>query len=134
MPSYEELVSLVDEAVFIFTASIVRVSASTVATLPVNEATVVVSVEEVIHAPAGLRGFSGQEVTVQLREPLREGKYVFFADPLAVGNGIAVKERAHVDANEHGRTAEALERGYANLIQAAFLVALGTEGEVRPLL
>ena len=138
MPSFEELVSLADEAVFIFTAGIVRANATTVATLPAKNTTVVVSVDDVLKAPVGLRGFSGQEVTVHLREPLREGKYVFFADPLAVGNGIAVRERAHIGADERGRAAEALERGYVMLIerhaQAAFLVALGTVGQVRPLL
>jgi hypothetical protein len=138
MPSPEDLVQLADTSAFIFTGSIARAGASTVAVLPVDETTVVVSVEDVIKSPLGLRGFAGREVTVQLLRPLAEGQYVFFADPLAIGNGIAVKERAHLHARERGEAAEAVERGYARLIQrraeGAFLVALGTVGQVRPLL
>jgi hypothetical protein len=106
--------------------------------LPVDTATVVVTVEDVIKAPLGLRGLAGREVTVQLLHPLEAGRYVFFADPLAVGDGIALKERAHFDASVNKQAAEAVERGYAALIarrtEAAFLVALGTVGTVRPLL
>jgi hypothetical protein len=138
MPSFEELVPLADESAFIFTGSIARAGASTVPSLPVNDATVVVSVEDVIKTPPGLRGLAGSEVTVQLHRPLEEGRYVFFADPLSVGSGIAVRERAHLDAAERAGAEEALERAYAATIvrraEAAFLVALGTIGEVRHLL
>jgi hypothetical protein len=138
MPSLEELVPLADASAFIFTGSIARAGASTVPVIPADAATAVVSVEEVIKIPLGLRGFAGREVTVGLLHPLEEGRYVFFADPMSVGNGIALRERAHFDASERGRAAEAVERGYARLIErraeAAFLVALGTEGAVRPLL
>jgi hypothetical protein len=137
MPSSDDLVPVADASAFIFTGSIVRAGASTVPVLPVDAATVVVSVEDVIKAPPGLR-FVGREVTVQLRHPLAPGHYVFFADPLAVGGGIAVKEREHLDAAARAQAEAAVERGYAALIvrraEAAFLVALGTIGEVRPLL
>ena len=80
---------------------------------------------------------AGREVTVQLRHPLAAGHYVFFADPLAVGVSIAVKERAHLDAREHEEAVAALERGYAARmaprLETAFLVALGSEGEVHAL-
>jgi hypothetical protein len=74
-------------------------------------------------------------MTVQLRNPLDAGNYVFFADPMGVG--LAVKERAHLDGSERGVAAEALERAFVvrmkQRIEGAFLVALGTEGEFRPL-
>ncbi len=139
MPLLGDLVPVADASAFIFTGSIARAGASTVAVLPVDAGTVVVSVADVIKAPLGLRGLAGREVTVQLLHPLAAGQYVFFADPLAVGDGIAVKERAHLDGTAGAQTeaAEAVERGYAALIarraEAAFLVALGTVGTVRPL-
>jgi hypothetical protein len=139
MPSLGDLVPVADASAFIFTGSIARAGTSTISVLPVDAATVVVSVEDVIKAPLGLRGLAGREVTVQLLHPLAAGKYVFFADPLAVGSGIAVKERAHLEGTAGAQTeaTEAVERGYAALIvrraEAAFLVALGKVGTVRPL-
>ena len=87
MPSYDDLGSVANASAFIFTGSITRAGASTVPALPTDANTVVVSVEDVIKAPAGLRNFAGREVTVQLRHVLSAGHYVFFADPLAVAKG-----------------------------------------------
>jgi len=138
MPSFDELIPIAEASAFIFTGSIRRAGASTVQVLPASDTMVVVSVEDVIKVPGGLRSLAGREVTVQLRHPLTAGQYVFFADPLAIGEGIAVKERAHLDGSERGEAEAAVERGYAahilSRVEAAFLVALGTVGEVRPLL
>jgi hypothetical protein len=140
MPSPDDLVSFADASAFIFSGSIVRASASTVATVPVTAATVVVLVEEVIKALPGLRGFLGSEVTVQLRHPLEKGNYVFFARPIAVGTGIAVSEIAHLEGTAESRreAVAAIRSGYAAIItrraEAAVLVALGTIGPITPLL
>jgi hypothetical protein len=140
MASFGDLVPIANASAFIFTGSITRTSASTVPVHPVDVATVVVSVEEVIKAPLGLRGLVGREVTVQLQHALAGGRYVFFADPLAIGAGIVVKEQAHLEATAGAKAeaAAAVERGYAAKIEphvrVAFLVALGTVGAVRPLL
>jgi hypothetical protein len=138
MPSYDDLGFIANASAFIFTGSITRAGASTVPSIPADATTVVVSVEDVIRAPLGLRNLAGREVTVQLRHALSAGHYVFFADPLAVGEGIAVKERAHLDGRERREAVEAVEQGYAAQmaprLAAAFLIALGTVGEVRPLL
>jgi len=138
MPSIDELAPIADASAFIFTGSIARAGASTVPVLVVDAATVVVSVKEVIKAPIGLRGFAGREVTVQLLHPLAAGDYVFFADLWSVGEGIAVKERAHLDAAAGAQATAAMERGYATRIerrlQTASLVALGHVGAVRALL
>jgi hypothetical protein len=138
MPSMDDLVHVAEASAFIFTGSVERTEASTVPLAAVTTATVVVLVEHVIKAPPGLRSLAGREVTVQLRHPLQAGRYVFFADPLAVGNGVAVSEREHLDATAREDAEAAVERGYAALIarraEAASLVALGTIGEVRPLL
>jgi hypothetical protein len=137
MPSPDELVPLADASAFIFTGSIARTGASTEPTHRVDPATVVVTIDDVIKAPAGMRGLARREVTVQLLHPLPAGEYVFFADPLAIGAGIALKELRHLDAKAKAEAASALERGYAELIrrrvESAFLVALGTTGPLRPL-
>jgi hypothetical protein len=140
MASFGDLVPIANRSAFIFSGSITRTGASTVPVHPVDVATVVVSVEEVIKAPQGLRGLAGREVTVQLLHALAAGRYVFFADPLAIGNGIVVREQAHLEATAgaEAEAAAAVERGYAEKIEprvrSAFLVALGTVGEVRSLL
>jgi hypothetical protein len=137
MPSVDDLAPIADASAFIFTGSIIRAGAPNEPVLPADATTVVVTVEHVIKAPVGLRGLAGREVTVELRHPLAAGHYVFFADPLAVGASIAVKERTHLDAREREAAVAAVERGYAARmaprLEAAFLVALGTEGEVRAL-
>ncbi len=137
MPSFDDLAAIADESAFIFTGSITRTGATNARVVAVDAHTVVVAVEEVIKVPLGMRGFAGRDVTVQLRHPLEAGHYVFFADPMAVGESIAVRERAHLDGKKREEAAEAMERGYAERmaprVEAAFLVALGTEGEVRPL-
>jgi hypothetical protein len=133
MPTIDDLALIADTSAFIFTGSIIRPAAST----PLADArTVVVSVKDVIKVPLGMRGFAGSEVTVHLSHPLTEGHFVFFADLVAVGGAIAVKERVHLDANERGDAEEAVERGYAARmaprLNAASLVALGTVGVVTP--
>jgi hypothetical protein len=136
MPTFDELVPIADESAFIFVGTIVRTGASPMPGHPASHSSVVVSVADVIKAPAGMR-LDGQEVTVSLHQHLDPGRYVFFADPVAVGTGLAVKERAHLDGSERDAAAQALERAYvekmARRLEAAALVALGTEGDFRPL-
>jgi hypothetical protein len=140
MPYQGDLAPLADSAAFVFTGSIARAGAATMPTVPVNAATVVVVVDDVVKAPPGLSSFAGREVTVQLLQPLSAGRYLFFADPLAVGGGLAVRERAHFDASAavaSSFAADAVERGYAARIgprmHVAALVALGKIGEVTPI-
>jgi hypothetical protein len=131
MPSLDELVPVAEAAAYIFTGSVVRTHAST-------ESTVIIKVEDVMKAPPGLRGLAGMEVTVQLLHPLAPGQYVFFADPIAIGDSIAVKELAHLEGRAKGQAEGAIERGYSALIsrraEQAFIVALGRIGPVTPLL
>jgi hypothetical protein len=138
MASIEDLAPIAAESAFIFTGSIAQTGAPTGPAPSGAATTAAVSVEHVIKAPIGLRGLAGREVTAQLLHPMASGHYLFFADLLSVGASIAVKERAHFDAREREVAEAAVERVYsarmAPRLEAAFLVALGTEGEVRPLL
>jgi hypothetical protein len=133
MASIEELAPIADTSAFVFTGNIIRSAAPAA---QAGELTVVVSVQHVIKTPPGMRGFAGREVTVHLLHPLTKGNYVFFADPVSIGDAIAVKERAHLDARERADAEAAVERGYAMRVgprlHAAFLVALGTVGQVTP--
>jgi hypothetical protein len=130
--------TLADASPYIFIGSIKRTRASNFSTLPVDSATVVVQVEEMVRTPLGHTAIPSEELTVQLKGPLGDGRYVFFADPWASGDNIAVRERAHLaaeDPNVREQIMAAMERGYAMRIaprlQAAKLVTLATVGEPR---
>jgi hypothetical protein len=140
MSSIADLDALADGSHFVFIGSIVRSDASTMRTVQADSSTAVVTIEEALKAPAGFTNLDSREVTVRLLTPLEPGIYVFFADLLAVGEGIAVQERAHLDASTESARAEAREaiaRGYAarirTRIDAATVVALGVEGQVSAL-
>jgi hypothetical protein len=127
-------------AAFIFTGTIERTGAATMTPLPIDERTAIVSVDDVVQAPPGMRSFAGRQVTVGLLAPLAAGRYVFFADLWAVGKGIAVRERAHADASAQTARvpiAAALEdvtvKALTARAQEATLIAVGTLGEVRQL-
>lgn len=79
-----------------FTGTVRRVRAGTVVGVPVDDRTVVVHVDQVIHAPDSLTGIAGTEVTVQLApdaEPLHLGdQATFFTNATAVGASIVVAE------------------------------------------
>lgn len=135
MASPDDLVDLADTALFIFSASIAAAVVPT--TSSADRSTVAVRVENAIKVPLGFRGFAGTDVTIHLQQPLREGDYVFFADPVAVGEGLALRELAHRPTTERGRIEAAVKRGYAMLItrraEAATFVVLGEVGAVTPL-
>lgn len=125
----EELVSLAGQSPFIFGGEILS-----------KESPASVTVDEVIRVPEGLTGLAGSRVTVRLDHPLEPGRYIFFADPFAIGANLTVSERAHLEADapeSSERVLGALRESYAQLIgarfEAAALVVLGTLGEVRAL-
>jgi hypothetical protein len=128
-----EFASIANSSAFIFTANIIGPASAATHTDP---RTVSVLVHDVIKAPDGMGGLVGREVTVHLRDPLSEGDYVFFADPVSIGGTIAVRETAPLDEKQRGDAEAAVERGYAERLtprlEAAWLVALGTIGDVTP--
>jgi hypothetical protein len=133
MESIDELASIADSSAFIFTADIVGPAGTATGA---NDRPVTVSVRDVLKAPAGMSGLAGRDMTVHLRQPLSEGRYVFFADPVSVGATITVRETAHLDGGQRDDAEAAMERGYAARLaprlEAAWLVALGTIGDVTP--
>jgi len=128
----EDLNSLADESPFILGGEAQAGHSSN---------TVVVLADNVIRVPAGWTGLTGKRVTVRLTEPVKPGRYIFFADPSSVGDELVVQERAHLEAGSRTtdeRVAAAVREGYQRLIvrraEAATLVALGTLGDVRSLI
>lgn len=135
MALIEDLASVADASAFIFVANIIGPAGPAPRT---DDRTATAVVSDVLKAPAGMRGLVGREVTVYLREPLSEGGYVLFADPFSVGSTISVRETAHLDEKQRDDAVAAIERGYAARLtprlESAWLVALGTIGQVAPVL
>jgi hypothetical protein len=134
MSLIEDLASVADASAFIFVANIIGPAGAATRT---DDRTVTAVVSDVLKAPPGMRGLVGREVTVHLREPLSEGHYVLFADPVSVGSTISVRETAYLDEKQRDDAVAAIERGYAARLtprlEAAWLVALGTIGDVTSL-
>ena len=87
---------LLAESSLAFTGTVEQSKATTVPDLPVDDRTVVVRVNEVLHAPAGIDIEPGSTVTVQLSHqlpPMAPGdETTFFANGLAYGDDLAVAE------------------------------------------
>ena len=96
LPALDQLTR---ESSYIFLGTATKTQASTIELLPANESTVIVRVDAVLQAPASLADYSGQEVTVQLREAnsVQTGqRLVFFTNGGLFGQGIALKEVGHL--------------------------------------
>jgi hypothetical protein len=90
---------LTRESSYIFLGTATKTKASTIELLPASDSTVIVRVDDVLHAPATLANYTGQEVTVQLREAnsVQAGqRLVFFTNGGLFGQGIALKEVGHL--------------------------------------
>jgi len=128
----ETLNSLADESPFIF-------GGETQPGEPVSKTAVVV-MDELIRVPEGWKGLAGTRATVRLTEPLAPGRYIFFADPFAVGDELVLQVRALLEAASRSvdeRVTAAVHDSYLRLIarraEAAEVVVLGTLGAVHPL-
>jgi hypothetical protein len=134
-----DLDALAGESPFIFGGEIRHDALPAMTTKGDDSPVAVVAVDEVIRVPHGLTGFAASRVTVHLVRSLASGRYIFFADLWAVGSGIAVRERAHLEASRpaYDRVAAAVQNSHTNLIEqrleAATLAVLGTLGKVRAL-
>jgi|KBSMisStandDraft_5_1062788.scaffolds.fasta_scaffold00698_7 hypothetical protein len=90
---------LTRESSYIFLGTVTRAKASTSSLLPANDSTIVVRVDVVLHAPETLADYTGQELTILLREikSVKEGqRLVFFTNGGLFGKGIALREVGHL--------------------------------------
>src|SRR5437773_2070657 len=90
----KRFVDLVSRSGFIFKGTVKKLGAAT-PSVPVEKATAVVAVDEVLEAPRGLADRAGQEVTVRLADAkaAREGaQLVFFTWQYLAGKSVGVAE------------------------------------------
>jgi hypothetical protein len=96
------LKDLLASATLAFTGTVTAARSSSVAGFPTDDRTAVVTVREVLKAPAVLAHLAGATVTVQLAPALPAlgaGESAsFFTDALAYGDGVAVRELARLPA------------------------------------
>src|SRR6476646_2276812 len=86
---------LMEQAPLVFEGTVVRLAASTLATLAASERTIVMQVDTFIRVPDALRGFAGQQITVELRPRTKTAageQAICFAEGLMYGEGLAVRE------------------------------------------
>lgn len=97
------LKDLLASATLAFTGTVTAVGSSSVTGFPADDHTAVVTVREVLKAPAVLAHLAGVAVTVQLAPALPAlsvGESAsFFTDALAYGDGVAVRELARLPAD-----------------------------------
>lgn len=88
-------------ATFVFKGTVQRLRQATMPSVPVNDKTVVVRVDEVLRAPEALAGYAGHDITVQLgpTETVKRGEQaVFYTNGWLFGDSVAVQAVGHTDA------------------------------------
>ena len=98
MPASSSIDNLARQAQFIFTGTVSRLNAVTVAAFEPNPNTAVVRVDEVVQAPPALGDQTGKEITVWLKRPgtvVAGQQALFFTNGWLFGETIAVQEVAH---------------------------------------
>ena len=99
MPSISTAERLAQQAKFVFKGTVRKLKAATMAEVQPNERTAIVTVDEIVHAPAPFANYTGKEITVQLggRKKIQEGQQaVFFANGWRFGESIAVRSIDHL--------------------------------------
>ena len=95
--------ALAQEARFVFKGTVQKLKAATMREIPVDDRTVVVRVDEVIHAPEVLSHYAGQNITVLLagKKKFKKGQQaVFYTNGLVFGDSVAVQAVDHHDVGK----------------------------------
>ena len=90
----DPVTDLVRRSGFVFRGIVLQQGAATMPVVPVDAATTIVQVQEVLHAPPGLDDFTGWTITVQLERPelVRTGEpAAFFTRTWIFGSSLAVR-------------------------------------------
>ena len=85
---------LASRANFVFEGTVQKARAATMAAVPVNEGTLVVRVDQMIHSPEAFQPFAGKDITVQFAAKPKLGagdKAMFFTNGWLFGSSIAVQ-------------------------------------------
>ncbi len=91
---------LAAKASFVFRGTVQQLNAATLPEVADKSQTAIVRVDQIIQSPETLSHYTGQNITVQLAEPIAAGaQSVFFTNAWLFGNeGIAVRSMGHVEA------------------------------------
>ncbi len=114
---------LVKQSSIIFAGTVSQVAATSFAGVPKSVQTIVVRVDSVLKKPAAVSLKSGDDVTVEVKDPaaFQDGtQATFYADGWIFGSGIAVKELGHEIGPSGGTPAAAAgigEKTYGQLQQ-----------------
>jgi hypothetical protein len=138
--TFEELMG---QSQLVFKGTVTKVNAATLPQIRPTASTIVVKVDEVVHAPPHtLEDYTGKQVTVQLSQPggVKVGEqFVFFTTSWMFGSSIAVREVGRTEPDitvTRGRAAEAVATAAHNKLQdrmsSGELVVVGRVSNVRP--
>jgi len=90
------------DAAFVFKGTVQKVPGATMASVPVDDTTAIVRVDQILRAPEALAGLTGDVITVKLTErarPKRGEQAIFHTTGWLVGDGIAVRSLGHTDVD-----------------------------------
>jgi hypothetical protein len=85
---------MTQKADFVFEGTVRKTKAATMATVPVDENTLVVHIDHILHSPDVLKSFTGKEITVQFdgKPAVDAGQSaVFFTNGWLFGSSVAVR-------------------------------------------
>jgi len=138
-PSFDDLVRM---AHFIFVGDVVKLGATTMPSVAPSANTAVVHITDVLTLEPMFGAFRGRDITVELREPQRFEKTLFFTNIAVYGKSLDAVELAHQPAERSGdalrgdiRAAEQrnVDRAVRDRVARAEIVVSGTVTDVRPL-
>jgi hypothetical protein len=133
-------------ATFVFKGTIKKLKSATMKDVPLSERTAIVTVDQIIEAPADLAGYGGQDITVQLsgRQKVRVGQQMLFhATGWMFGDSVAVRslrqepvDNGHATPADPGDHGGQKQRGShfedADLVVAGKVVAVRLPGDSTP--
>ncbi len=94
MPARPDKITEALTPTFVFKGTVKKLKSATMKDLPVDDRTAVVTVDQIIEAPADLASYNGQDITVQLggRQKIRAGQeLIFHTVSWMYGDSIAVR-------------------------------------------
>jgi hypothetical protein len=89
------------QAKFIFQGTVQKMKAANLKEVEVADDVAVVRVDKILHTPESLRGFAGEEITVQVApdQPVKAGQtYIFYTNGWIFGANLAVRSVAQESA------------------------------------
>ena len=92
---------LVLETPFIFEGKVLKADGKTMPTLQDDRPAAIVIISKVLKAPKAFLDYTNREVTLYIKEPVKEGqRAVFFTVGHTFGRGLAVRELGRITSND----------------------------------